>query len=337
LLSIRKAATELDRLDELKAAAVSCYAHALDATEQYAIEVDSAQMAQFRASLQALQNQWEKATTASQFESVQKEFQQELSGYKKIADDQIRKLRKDVEAAAAAVEAFAGNVAANGADYEVELKRDMQKLNTVAATDDLNAIRTVIRSASMNIAAAFEQMRSTNQLAIAQMKDEIRLLHQQIQAERRPRPVERTIAVQNNLEIEGRVGELLRQGLAFPVLVVVVRNLSGLETIHPPSLIEIALNSLLMRFRNLLGSRTNIGRWGKQRFVAILDAAPVSAIGMAREIAEQLSKAYLLQEHGLSHTITLQVRAGVVDHRAEGDPARFYAKLDQLAEALASS
>jgi hypothetical protein len=47
LISIRKTATELERLDELKKTAVSCYALAICATEQYAIELDWEQAAHF--------------------------------------------------------------------------------------------------------------------------------------------------------------------------------------------------------------------------------------------------------------------------------------------------
>ncbi len=337
MISIRKAATELDRLDDLKRAAIGCYGLAIHSTGEFAIEVSEGQARQFRESLLLLEQQCRDAATAEQLEGVQSSFRHELEAHKSTVEDQIRKLRKDVEAAAAAVEAFAGNVVTNGSHYEVEMKRELLRLNTVAAQDDLHEIRAAIRNATAAIAAGFEHLRSVNQLAIAQLKDEIRVLHQQIQAERRTRTAVVTQAAGRGREIGGRVEELLQQSLSFPALVVVIRNLAPLESKYPPSVIDLALNSLTMRLRGILGDRTRFGRWGKEQFLAILDTAPDSAIGISRQVADQLSKTYILQDKGLTHTVSLQVRAGVVDHRAEGDPAKFYARVDRLAETLANA
>ncbi len=57
MISLRKSVNDLDRLDALQRAAVECYVSAISATEQYAIEVDWSKAAQFRAHLQALQEQ----------------------------------------------------------------------------------------------------------------------------------------------------------------------------------------------------------------------------------------------------------------------------------------
>ena len=57
MISLRKTATELERLEELHRAAVNCYSQALRSTEQNAIELDAAQAAHFRGQVQALRDQ----------------------------------------------------------------------------------------------------------------------------------------------------------------------------------------------------------------------------------------------------------------------------------------
>jgi len=175
-------------------------------------------------------------------------------------------------------------------------------------------------------------MRLTSELAIAELKDEIRQLQMQSRVADKPsKPMVR------NPEIVAQIEHLMSQALSFPILLVVVRNLKVLEATHPASLVDMALNSMLMRLRGLVSEKAKTGRLCHDQFVTILDATPVNALAISREVAGQLSQAYILQDRGQTRTLTLQVRAGVVDHRAGGDPTKFYPRLDRLAEALVSA
>ena len=70
-------------------------------------------------------------------------------------------------------------------------------------------------------------MRASSQLAVAQLKDEIRLLHEEVQTARqaqKPDP-----AAESRLHITSRMKEFINNDKAFSVLLVVVRNLEGLR------------------------------------------------------------------------------------------------------------
>ena len=188
MISLRKTATELERLEELHRAAVKCYSQALRSTEQNAIELDTAQATHFRTQLQALRDQLRADVDASDLEAVQSSFDTELKDYRDKTRDQIQRLRQEVRAAAAAVESFAGSIDESEVNLESGLKRELNSLNQSALGNDLQEIREAIRASTAKIAASIEQMRSSNQLAIAQLKDEIRLLHQEVQAARRSQP-----------------------------------------------------------------------------------------------------------------------------------------------------
>jgi len=335
LISIRKNLDELERLEELQRAAMDCYVQSIASTEQNAIEVDWAQAVQFRAHLQALKNQLQSATTSSQIQKVQSSFQGELRDYRDHAHEQIKRLRKDVEAAAAAVETFAGTFAASGADHEVDLKRELKRLDNAAQADDLAQLRSSVQAAVGGIASSFERMRTSNQLAIGQLKDEIRLLHQQIEAERRSRTPNASSESWDLKKIGGGVDQLLSQRVPFYLVVVVVRNLTGLENIHSRSVIELGLNSLQGRLRSLVSGAVMTGRWRKDQFVALVRGGPAGAKDMSRDVGQQLSKAYLLLENGVSHKLMFNVLAGVVYHDGSSDPVKLYPRLEQMLETLA--
>jgi CRP-like cAMP-binding protein len=80
-----------------------------------------------------------------------------------------------------------------------------------------------------------------------------------------------------------------------------------------------------------------IGRWSEDEFAAILEVDPAAALAFSREAVRKLSGTYSVQENGLSRNVELQVAAGVTDSQSAGDPANFYRRLAQLAEAISGS
>ena len=175
-------------------------------------------------------------------------------------------------------------------------------------------------------------MRSSNQLAIAQLKDEIRLLHQEVQAARRSQTPDPSSA--GRQRIAGQMEEFIKKNAPFSVLLVVVRNLDGLQNCYSAGVIDSALAGFQSRFESILPSSAIVGRWAKDQFAAILSTAPGNAIEMSSEVVRKLSEPFLEQEKGGTHSIIFNPRAGVIEFSAGSDFAKFQARLKQLADAL---
>jgi GGDEF domain-containing protein len=330
LISLLKTVTELDRLEELHRTVVDCYSEALRSSGEYAVELETSETAHFRSQLQALREKLQAAADPRQIESVQSSFDAELKDYWDKTRAQIQRLRKDVQAAAAAVEVFAGSVTESETLLEHGLKRELQHLSKTAASEDIREIRGAIHAATAKIAASVDQMRTGNQLAIAQLKDEIRLLHQEVQAARRkadPAPEERPV--------DNRIDQLIRQNTSFSVLLVVVRNFEGLRNRYSASVIASAIRDFQVRFENILPAPATVSRWGQDRFAAILGTPLSNAMEMSNEVVHKLSGPFIESEPGASHSIVFAPRAGVIEFRPGSDPVKFQAKLKQLSETLA--
>ncbi len=332
MISLRKTATELERLEELHRAAVNCYSQALRSTEQNAIELDTAQAAHFRAQLQALRDQLRADAGPGELEGVQSSFDTELKDYRDKIRDQVQRLRQEVKAAAAALESFAGSITESESNLESGLHRELSSLKQSALSDDVQEIRGAIQASTSKIAASVEQMRSSNQLAIAQLKDEIRLLHQEVQAARRsPAP---DPAAESRQQMNGRMEEFVKKNANFSVLLVVVHNLDGLQNCYSASVIASALRGFQSRFENLVPSPPLVGRWAKDQFAAILSTAPGNAIQMSNEVVGRLSEPFLEQDKGGAHSVVFNPRAGVIEFKSGSDLTKFQSRLKQLADTL---
>ena len=333
MISLRKTATELERLEESHRTAVNCYSQALRSTEQNAIELDAAQAAHFRAQLQALREKLRGDAGPSDLESVQTAFDTQLKEYRDKTREHLQRLRREVQAATAAVESFAGSINDSEANLESSLKRELNNLNQTASNDDLQVIRVAIHASTTKIAANLQQMRSSNQLAIAQLKDEIRLLHQEVEAARRSQLPDPSIV--SRQQINGRIEGFIKKSAPFSVLLVVLRNFDGLQNCYSAEVIDAALRSFEARFQNILPSSALVGRWTRDQFSAILSTPPCNAIEMSSEVVRKLSEPFVEKEKGEPRSVVFNPRAGVVEFSPGSDLAKFQARLKQLADALA--
>lgn len=333
MISLRRAATELERLEELHRTAVECYAEALNSTEQNAIELDTAQAAHFRAQLRALRDQLRAEASASELEKVKTCLDAELRDYCGKTLQQVQRLRQEVQAAAAAVESFAGSINESEVNLESGIQRELNRLNQSAASDDIQEIRSAIHASTAKIGVSVQQMRSSNQLAIAQLKDEIRLLHQEVQSARRSQTPDPS--AESRQRISSYMDECIRKKTPFSVLLVVVRNLEGLQNCYSAHVIDDALKGFQSRFEDILPSSAMVGRWAKDQFAAILSIASGNAIEMSSTVVHRLSEPFLERDKSGTHSIAFNPRAGIIEFTLGSDLAKFQTRLKQLADALA--
>ena len=322
----------MDSLERHKNVALECYGLAIASTEQNVIEVDQEQASLFRAELQALGNQLSEGPTPEQLLKIQDRFRDDLHAYRNSTHEQIRQLRKEMDAALSALEDFAVGTTAHGDDHEKTLKRALKSLEAAAFSGRFEDIRAAVRAASADILSSFAQMRAKNQFTVAQLKDEIRLLHQRIQGGRSSTAL--APETWNRQDIDHRIDEMLKQNTSFCLVLIVLKNLKPLTSRYSGAAVEDALQALQVRLRDSLAGASMLGRWTANQFVAILDVSPSSAMVASREAAQKLAEPYSFTHNGVPSTLVFQVSAGVVDYQAGSDALKFQPKLASLSAAL---
>ena len=333
MISIFKSATELDRLEALQGATQECLARAVGLAGEHAVEVSATPAAELRRSLRALEKHVRDARAAEEFQAAGNSFQNELRNYHDAAQTEIQNLRKDIEGAAAIVESFAENVAGNGDDYQRNLKRDLKQFEQLAQHEDLQEIRRGIEEVTGRLIEGCEKMHRANQMVVAQLQDEIRLLHRQVEETHRPSLVAPTPPPGRGFELPPRIVELLNQGQAFAVLVVAGRNLPNLAARYLPEAVASVRDAIEQRLRELFGRDAPIERLSERTFAVILDESQEKNVTLPSDTARHLSRDYAVTDRGKPLTLALQATAGVVYHRSGGDGQMLCQKLEQMMNA----
>jgi GGDEF domain-containing protein len=301
---------------------------------QYAVEVDPHELAEFRQHLEGIQAEARKAAEPAALRTVQASFRGELREYRDQAREKLARLREELASAAAAMTTVASNVSASAADQEKNLADTIVRLNAVAGASDLEEIRNGLRSIIAEIERLMTEIRRANQMTVAQLQDEIRLLHREIEMERRAQYTDPASGAWNRKKIDARVDELLRQNDPFCLIFISVRNLPAIARRHSRNVVEGTLKALIRRLHGMAGEGALIGRWSEQAFVVMTDVPANAALELSREMGRRLSGSYSVQENGYAHEILVQAATGVVNHGVGEDAGASRKRIDQLTSAL---
>ena len=183
-----------------------------------------------------------------------------------------------------------------------------------------------------SIASSFERVKSSNHLAIAQLKDEIRVLHKEVEAARQSRSSGRPAPPQKEIFLQ--IDAFRQRNTTFSVILVAVKNLRGLQSCYSKVAIESTLTSFHARLKNALPGGSASSRWTDSQFAAVVTVEPSAAMAMSRELVKDLSGSYVVQD-GAFQTVALEANAGVIDCRTHADPSSLHRRLEQLSETLA--
>lgn len=314
-------------------AAADTYQRALRAVARYSVEVDSNEAAVFRRRVETAAQTWRGADSREAMDPVETAFETALRDYQERSAARLTRLQTDLEASAKAMESFAASVASSGENQCDGIQGELERLerSTVGSADDM---RRAIRHAAAEIGESLVQMQRSNQMIVAQLMDEIRLLHREAGGKKgaasEPQPNERQAA-------DHAIEERLKANQAFCVLYVDLRNFERLAARHPAAVVEGAVKTVVRRMHNVLGPQAEIARWSHRSLVAILNAQPGGCMTITREVTRALNGSCSVQDNGVSCELNLEVTAGVIDHASGGDAAAFSKKLTQLASALEKS
>jgi GGDEF domain-containing protein len=330
VISIRKTVNDLERVEQLRQLCHSGYIHAIRAAADYAIELDPAQVAELRQNLERIREQLENASEPEHFEAVQASLRGELRLYRDRSAEWLDKMSRELQASAMAMQSLAGSLCANGSEHEAKLNAGLKALASVQTSNDLVFVKKVTHTAATTISESWDQLRRANQVVTAQLYDEIRALHREIDNERRALFTDPSSGAWTREKLNLRIEDNLRGNDSFCLVFASITNLKRLTVTHSRGVIESALKALVKRVDGIVGKDSMIGRWNEDQFAVLLELNPGQAMAISSEIAKDLSAYFSIQENGVARSLTLRVTTSVVGRPLGGDAAHFREKLAML-------
>jgi GGDEF domain-containing protein len=337
MISIRQSLDEIEQREERERLLRGCFATAIQSTREYAVEIEPDAAARFRQRMGDLERELAAAAGDEDFKSVQSSFRGELRQYRDRCKELVTRLRNEVSSAAQAIETLTASVSANGAGYESELNREVVRLEKAAALEDLTSIRTTINTSAAAIQLSFEQMQQCNQVAMAQLQDEIRSLHKTMETERRTLQTDAASGAWNQRKLAERFDQLLKLDESFGVLLLVTVNWRRVIREHFPQAADACLKGLVTHLQSKFGSEGLVGRWSDDVVAVIVETEPSVAEAAVAGVILELSAGFPLTAQAEFDQRTgpiLHVKSDLVGRERSANAAEFYPQLGQRVAAL---
>jgi GGDEF domain-containing protein len=337
MISLRKTANELELLQASLRAAEEYYAKMIRACGDGAVEYDAQAAQDLRDQLHRLETQFKSASSTTEFRIAYESTRNHLESYQQVGRDRIRAMREDLKSASVTLRIFAEGISLSSAEYESLLRHDVERLEGLAHSDDLAYVKAGITNCSAAILQSHNKLEQSQRLVITQLQSEIRALHSAIENDRKRGYTDIFSGAWNRQKITERIDLLLTGSQPFWVLALEITNFRKIQSRYSQHVLQGAVRCLLSTLRELLLHDCAVGRWGDDLYLVVIDAEPNAVIGVSAELKRKLPSLYTVPDAGAVQTVRLDVSLGIVDRRQGVDAGRFYLKLKQITEALASS
>lgn len=331
--SIHQPIAELDRLIEQRTSLHLTLARCIQAAGQYCVELCHEDAERLRENLHWLADAAIHTQNRDTAEQLQADVRCELRAYRDRAQKEAEKLKDQVTQAITSMQGFISTVNSTGTDHEDALRREFTHLEKASETGDLSAIRAAIRQTIDAALKSCEEIRRSQEIVIAQLQDEIRNLHREVDQERRAALEDRATGLWNRAKLDVRIQDLIRLNEGFCVFLIGIRNYSSL-TVQTPELLPETLRALAGRIRSLAGQNGEIGmagRWSEDTFALIFNLPLNSAPATLPQFQTKLGGPYAIQHLGASHTVNLAVAVQAVERPKGSSEGPFFLHLGQAA------
>jgi GGDEF domain-containing protein len=287
-------------------------------------------MQEFQRHVRAMATRAATGLNAEDLKCLQASFRGELREYRDNGRAYVQRLRDDLEGAAEAMKNFANSFVANGEDGQKRVRAKVADLQEAADSGDLEKIRKSVRATAEEIERTYDELNKANTLTVAELQHEIRLLHREMEAERRAIWTDAASGAWVKKKLDDKVHELIKNSESFCVIVALVTNLKRLETGCGKNLTDGALQAMVKRFYGIVGEESLVARLSEDQFAAVIEVDLSAAQTIAKNANERLSSRYSVQQGGVAQSLELRVACGLVGHARGADPAEFRLKIQQM-------
>lgn len=340
LLSLRKSVDDLDQfeaqrtqIEERRSQLQQTLHRCIQATCQYAIELNHRDATVFRDNIDRIAAAVNGDLTKPQCAQIASDFRGELRGYHGKTQREADRLRSEMDSMVESMQGLIANIATSGSDHERVLHQEFSALEETAQTGDLATLKAAIHHAAETAIKSCGEIRRSCEVVIAQLQDEIRNLHREVDQQRRAAMTDQATNIWNRAKLDNRVKDLVLLNEPFCVILIGIPDLVQV-TRRDPRLIPGLLQAIAGRLTTMAkkgGESGMAGRWNDEVF-AIVFNLPLMAVPLTpADMKKTLSSAYTVQLDGASIEVSISAHVTTVERPKDSNESAFYLQLGQAA------
>lgn len=330
MLSLRQSIKSLDEAEVAQQAAAKAFAEALATSAEHVVEVDREDAREFREQVLQLVGRVSSSTAMEDLAAARRSYGSELRDYSEKARVQVGRLREELGAAATAMQTFASGVSNSTGEHDTVLRHEFQQLERAADSEDVRAVRAAVHDTVRSVTESYAGLKQAQALVVAQLRDEIRVLHSELERGKTKTAPPEGISPKANLD--NSIEQLMRQDRSFAVLLVGVADARELYRRYPRKRVEAAVADMLDGLTALVRAqdpKAILTQFNRDTFAAVLPSGTTFA-----EWPERLAANHVFQLDGLPRTLRMAPVIQVVARDTGESPSAYFERLRRVAETL---
>jgi GGDEF domain-containing protein len=228
---------------------------------------------------------------------------------------------------------FLGTLCCTSQDHRDTLRKEFNTLDTTAQVGIIEPVREAIRRTEVTALRSCEEMQKAHDLITAQLQDEIRSLHREVDQERRAAVSDTVTGVWNRAKLDSRIKDLVLLNEAFCIFLVGLPSLVEVSR-HDPRVAPEILKAMVGRLHALSGKNSEagmVGRWSEEIFAIVFNLPLAGAPVTRAAVHDALSSDYTVHLHGVATNVHPEVHVQTLERAKDSPEAAFYLRLGQAA------
>jgi diguanylate cyclase (GGDEF)-like protein len=212
--------------------------------------------------------------------------------------------------------------------YSKQFTEFTTRLQTLATMDDLTKIRDSLVSSANELQAGVNQMAQDGEEAVTRMRGELRQYQAKLEEAERLASMDCLTGLQNRRRMEAALELRVARRRTFSVLIF---DLNGFKQVND-TFGHVAGDDVLKQFatelRAAFRAMDDVGRWGGDEFIAVLDCGLEEARQHVERVRKWVFGDYSVRGEGAPHKLPVSASIGVAAWQEGETMAQMFARAD---------
>jgi hypothetical protein len=362
VLSLAKRIAELDRIETLRAQLIGYCARGVRASARTLVRFDEDRVASQKDLLHLEAVRIEEAQTDTELRGAYGQVERILEEHQAGGEAHVRALRDNLNSTARVLQSVLTQMAGSGAAHHDALESDLDRLKQITHINEIGLLKRELEETAAHLADRLLSMRREYQLIVTQLRDEIRILHQELQeraqapssklspteqaappeppaTHKAPRvdPPEEVFLGMKRAEFEEVLKVKTEQGEQYSLAVILLSNLADLFSRHDPNHVLTLMETSARRVVDAFAGNPFWIRWEDDCFLVCTHFRGAAASGWAMNLAERLSGTQRIRTESGIVELPLGVAAATIDCPLADSPDSHLKRASDLILSLRSA
>ncbi|HVW10251.1 MAG TPA: GGDEF domain-containing protein [Bryobacteraceae bacterium] len=269
VISLRK---HIEDSTENAKAAVEAFKSAIELIAKTGAQAIPPLGAGLLAKLNVIQENLPREAVKEQVLAARAEFEQDIESWGDSAAEYSRNKEKEIRDIMIAVAVSAEALAERDQRYASQFGGLTTRLHSIAAMQDLSAIRRSVVQSAAEMKSAVDKMTEENEESVAQLRAEVAHYRAKLEQSEAREAVDPLTGLSNRRETESQMQDRIVWRRQFCVAVLDLNGFKKINDVHG----HVAGDNLLRQFANEMKAHFRstdvVGRWGGDEFIVIIDS-----------------------------------------------------------------